>query len=113
MIAVSSDPAERADAAARDWKLDRLTLGYGLGLDTARARGLFISAGIGTTSAGVEEPAHFPEPDLFLVEPDDTLDFASVPSMPFARPGFAEVPKAVDVVLQKAYPARGEVAEAA
>jgi peroxiredoxin len=113
VIAVSSDPADRADAAKRDWRLDRLTLGYGLGLDTARAWGLFISAGIGTTSEGVEEPAHFPEPGLFLVKPDATLYFASVQSMPFARPAFAEVLKAVDFVLKKAYPARGEVAEAA
>ena len=113
VIAVSSDPAERADAAKRDWKLDNLTLGYGLGLDTARAWGLFISAGIGTTSQGVEEPAHFPEPGLFLVKPDGSLYFASVQSMPFARPGFADVLKAVDFVLQKNYPARGEVAEAA
>jgi peroxiredoxin len=64
VIAVSSDPADRADTAERDWKLGRLTLGYGLGLDTARAWGLFISAGIGTTSQGVEEPAQFPEPGL-------------------------------------------------
>lgn len=113
VVAVSGDPADRADAAERDWKLDRLTLGYGLGLDTARAWGLFISAGIGTTSQGVEEPAHFPEPGLFLVKPDGTLYFASVQSMPFARPGFAEVLKALDFVLEKNYPARGEVAEAA
>jgi hypothetical protein len=33
--------------------------------------------------------------------------------MPFARPGFAELLKAIDFVLQKNYPARGEVAEAA
>lgn len=113
VIAVSGDPVDRADTAKRDWGLDRLTLGYGLGLDTARAWGLFISAGIGTTSQGVEEPAQFPEPGLFLVKPDGTLYFASVQSMPFARPSFAEVLKAVDFVLQKNYPARGEVAEAA
>lgn len=113
VIAVSSDPADRADAAKRDWKLDRLTIGYGLGLDSARAWGLFVSAGIGTTSSGVEEPAHFPEPGLFLVKPDATLYFASVQSMPFARPNFAEVLKALDFVLAKDYPARGEVARAA
>jgi peroxiredoxin len=113
VIAVSSDPADRADAAKRDWKLDRLTVGYGLALDTARAWGLFISAGIDKSSKGVDEPAHFPEPGLFLVKPDATLYFASVQSMPFARPSFAEVLKALDFVLAKDYPARGEVAHAA
>jgi peroxiredoxin len=113
VIAVSGDPADRADAAARDWGLERLTIGYGLGLDTARAWGLFVSAGIGRTSSGLEEPAHFPEPGLFLVKPDGTLYFASVQSMPFARPNVGEVLKAIDFVLERDYPARGEVAEAA
>jgi peroxiredoxin len=113
VIAVSADPAERADAAKRDWGLERLTLGYGLGLDTARDWGLFVSAGIGTTSAGLEEPAQFPEPALFLVKPDATLYFASVQSMPFARPSFAEVLKALDFVLERDYPARGELPQAA
>jgi peroxiredoxin len=113
VVAVSGDTAERADAAARDWKLERLTLGYGLDLDDARAWGLFISAGIGTSSNGVDEPAQFPEPGLFLVKPDATLYFASVQSMPFARPNFADVVKALDYVLAKNYPARGEAARAA
>lgn len=113
VIAVSADPAERADAAKRDWQLERLTLGYGLGLDTARAWGLFVSAGIGTTWNGVDEPAQFPEPGLFLVKPDATLYFASVQSMPFARPDFAEMLKALDFVLERDYPARGELAQAA
>lgn len=113
VVAASSDAAERADAAKRDWKLHRLTLGYGLDLDTARAWGLFISSGIGTSSTGVEEPAQFPEPGLFLVKPDGTLYFTSVQSMPFARPNFAEVLKALDFLLAKDYPARGEVVRAA
>ncbi len=113
VLAVSSDPAERADAAKRDWKLDRLTIGYGLGRDAAREWGLFVSAGLGTSANGVEEPAQFPEPGLFLVKPDHTLYFASVQSMPFARPDFAAILRALDFVIAKDYPARGEVARAA
>jgi hypothetical protein len=90
-----------------------LRLGYGVELATARQWGLYVSSGRGTTSAGVEEPAFFSEPGLFLVRADGTLYFASVQTMPFARPHFADVLSALDFVIAKDYPARGEVAELA
>ena len=61
------------------------------------------------SSAGVEEPALFSEPGLFLIRPDRTLYFASVQTMPFARPHFADILAALDFVIAKNYPARGEV----
>lgn len=108
-IAISSDPLERARQAKADWKLPQLAIGYDLSLSDARAWGLYLSTGRGRTSAGVEEPAQFPEPGLFLVRPDMTLYFASVQSMPFARPGFQEILGALDFVLKADYPARGEM----
>ena len=90
-------------------RLGALRLGHGLGLETARAWGLYVSTDRGTTSAGLEEPALFSEPGLFLVRPDGTLYFGAVQTMPFARPHFADVLKALDFVIAKDYPARGEV----
>ena len=110
-IALSSDTEERAAQAKSDWKLDNLTIGYGLSLDSAREWGLYISAGIGKTSIGVEEPALFSEPGLFLVRPDGTIYFGSVQTMPFARPAFAEILGATKFVLERGYPARGEVTD--
>jgi hypothetical protein len=43
------------------------------------------------------------------VRTDGTLYFASVQTMPFARPNFSEVLQALDFVLNNDYPARGEV----
>ena len=106
---MSSDPAERAERAKQEWKLPNLRLGYGLDLVVARRWGLYISTGRGVTSAGVDEPALFSEPGLFLVKPDRTLYFASVQTMPFARPHFADILAALDYVIAKDYPARGEV----
>ena len=60
------------------------------------------------TSAGVEEPALFAEPGLFLVKPDGPLYWGSVSTMPFARPHFNEILQGVDFVISKNYPARGE-----
>ena len=50
-----------------------MRVGYGLPLKDARAWGLYISTSRGKTSAGIEEPALFSEPGLFLVRPDSTL----------------------------------------
>lgn len=110
VLALSSDVEDRAKSARDDWGLDRLNIGYGLDLDVARQWGLYVSTSRGKTSTGVEEPALFSEPGLFMVRPDGTLYFASVQTMPFARPLFAEVLGALDFVLKNDYPARGEVA---
>ncbi|MGB0682105.1 MAG: peroxiredoxin-like family protein [Magnetovibrionaceae bacterium] len=111
VVAVSSDTEERAAQAKKNWKIENLTIGHSLTLDDARDWGLFISAGIGKTSIGIEEPGLFSEPGLFLVRPDGTLYFGTVQTMPFARPNFAEILGALDFVIAKGYPARGEISD--
>jgi peroxiredoxin len=110
-VAISSDGRERGEESKRKWRIDNLEIGYGLSLDKAREWGLYISQGIGKTSAGVAEPALFSEPAIYLVRPDGTLYFGMVQTMPFARPQFDDILKALDVVIAKNYPARGEVVD--
>lgn len=107
-IAISSDPDDRARQAQVDWKLGDLAVGHSLAIEAARSWGLYISSGRGKTSTGFEEPALFSEPGIFLVRPDRTLYWVTVQSMPFARPHFREIVAAVDFVIAKDYPARGE-----
>ena len=109
VVAISSDDAERGERTKKEWELPELRLGYGLGLGAARAWGLYVSTSRGKTSLGIDEPALFSEPGLFLVRSDGTLYFASVQTMPFARPHFADILGALDFVIAKDYPARGEV----
>ncbi len=109
VIAISSDGKDRAEATRKAWDLPSLIIGFGLDLDKARNWGLYISTGRGKTSAGVEEPAFFIEPGLFLIRPDGTLYFGTVQTMPFARPNFREILGAIEFVLARDYPARGEV----
>ncbi|MGE0769571.1 MAG: peroxiredoxin-like family protein [Hyphomicrobiaceae bacterium] len=109
VVAISSDTAERAQEAKSTWGLAQLRLGYGLDLATARRWGLFVSAGREKHSGGIEEPARFSEPALYLIRPDGTLYFGSVQTMPFARPHFADILSAIDYVVKTDYPARGEV----
>jgi len=107
-IAVSTDGEDRAQAMAEKIEAKALCIGYGLPLAMAREWGLYISASRGTTSIGIEEPALFAEPGLFMVTQDRTLYYGSVQTMPFVRPHFSELLKALDFAIANDYPARGE-----
>lgn len=111
-IAISSDTAERAGLMAEKIGAADLRFGYGLPLAKAREWGLYISTSRGKTSIGVEEPALFSEPGVFLIRPDRTIYYLSVQSMPFVRPNFAEMLQALDFIIKQDYPARGEYAGA-
>ncbi|MEZ5669723.1 MAG: peroxiredoxin-like family protein [Alphaproteobacteria bacterium] len=108
VVALSMDGRDRADAAREKWGLDQTRVGYDLPLQTARDWGLAISTSRGKTSIGIEEPALFSEPGLFMVRADGTLYLAATQTMPFARPQIADLLKATDFILEKDYPARGE-----
>ncbi len=107
-VALSTDTEERAQKFAESIKADKLRLGYGVSLTKAREWGLYISAGHGKTSIGIEEPELFAEPGLFFVKPDGTLYFGNVQTMPFARPDFKPMLGALDFCIKNDYPARGE-----
>ncbi|WP_136658145.1 peroxiredoxin-like family protein [Nitratireductor sp. XY-223] len=109
-IAISSDGQERAQAMADKIEAKNLRFGYDLSLSKAREWGLYISTSRGKTSIGIEEPALFSEPGLFLVTPEQTLYYGSVQTMPFVRPHFSELVGALDFAIEKNYPARGEYA---
>ncbi|MCB1911535.1 MAG: peroxiredoxin-like family protein [Rhodocyclaceae bacterium] len=108
VIAVSSDGADRGAAMASKIGASALRFGYGLGLAAAREWGLYISTSRGTTSIGIEEPALFSEPGVFLVRPDGTLYYGAVQTMPFARPNFTDLLGGLDFAIANDYPARGE-----
>ncbi len=107
-IAISSDGHERAQDMADKISASDLRFGYDLGLDVAREWGLYVSTSRGKTSIGIEEPALFSEPGLFMVTPEQTLYYASVQTMPFVRPSFRELLGALDFAIEHNYPARGE-----
>ncbi|MGC3938643.1 peroxiredoxin-like family protein [Roseobacter sp. EG26] len=107
-IAVSSDDEERTRAMADKIEAKSLRFGYDLSLSTAKEWGLYISTSRGKTSIGIEEPALFSEPGLFMITPQQTLYYGSVQTMPFVRPHFSELVGALDFAIKNDYPARGE-----
>lgn len=107
-IAVSSDGEERTRQMAEKINAKGLRFAYDLPLSVAKDWGLYISTSRGKTSIGIEEPALFSEPGLFMVTPEQTLYYGSVQTMPFVRPHFSELVGALDFAIANNYPARGE-----
>lgn len=108
VVTVSSDDEARGKEMSEKVKASGIKFGYGLSLRCARQWGLYISESRGKTSIGIEEPALFSEPGVFLVRPDGTLYYGAVQTMPFARPQFQDLIGAIDFAVAKNYPARGE-----
>lgn len=108
-IAISSDSQERAETARENWGIDMLPVGFGLSAEDAVRWGLHLSSGRGKTSVGLQEPALFSEPAIYLVRADGTLYYGAVQTMPFARPSLAELLQAIDFAISRDYPARGEM----
>lgn len=105
VLAVSMDTEDKARQTADEWKIDGLTVGYGLDEKAAREWGLFLSKAINDG-----EPDLFSEPGLFLVRPDGSLYYAAINSMPFGRPSLSSMVKVLDFVNENDYPPRGEAA---
>ncbi|TRZ56996.1 MAG: AhpC/TSA family protein [Rhodocyclaceae bacterium] len=108
VVAVSSDDEARGKQMADKVSASAVKFAYGLSLKSAREWGLYISASRGKTSIGIDEPALFSEPGVFIVRPDGTLYYGAVQTMPFARPQFQDLLGAIDFAIAKDYPARGE-----
>ncbi|OBQ55892.1 AhpC/TSA family protein [Tamlana sp. s12] len=102
LIAVSCDSEKRAKKAAEEWGLSKLRIAYNLPIKKARSWDLFISEAISD-----KEPEQFSEPGLFIIRPDFTLYASSIQTMPFARPQWNDILKAIDFVTENDYPARG------
>jgi peroxiredoxin len=109
VVAISSDARARAEESRSKWQLNLTTIGYDLPIPKAREWGLYVSASRGKSSSGIEEPAVFSEPGIFVLRPDGTLYWASISTMPFARPHFSEIVQGFDFVHKMDYPARGEL----
>lgn len=104
MIAVSGDTKARAEQAKQDWRLDNLTVGYGVSVETMQEWGLFISKGMSDA-----EPELFSEPGLFLTKPDSSIYYVAVNSMTFVRPRMSELLKALEGKIAQDPRARGDV----
>jgi len=105
VLAVSGDPKEKAeqDVAEFGWTFP---VAYGLAEDQMRALGLYVSAPRGPQ----ETDRPFPEPGLFLVNPDRTVQVVDLSNAPFSRPDLDGILNGVKVIQERSYPIRGTLA---
>jgi peroxiredoxin len=102
LLAVSADPAEKATAQVAETGLT-VPVAYGLGLDEMRALGLYISTPRGPT----ETDRPFPEPAVFVINPEGRAQIIDISNAPFARPDLGELVHGISIIQERNYPIRG------
>jgi len=102
VVAVSADPREKAEseAAEEGW---RFAVGYGMTPEQMRLLGLYISE----PRSPQETDRPFPEPGLFVVNPEGRAQIIDISNAPFARPDLQGVLNGLKFVQEKRYPIRG------
>jgi peroxiredoxin len=81
VIAISGDPQDKAESDVKheNWRFDT---GYGLAPAQMRDLGLYISE----PRSPEETDRPFPEPGLFVINPEGNIHIVDVSNAPFARP---------------------------
>jgi peroxiredoxin len=102
VVAVSADPAEKAQADVNEhgW---RFPVGYGLTTDQMRRLGIYISA----PRSPQETDRPFAEPALFAINPDGKVQIVDISNAPFSRPDLSAILHGLKFVREKQYPIRG------
>lgn len=109
IVAVSMDGSERTQKTVDEKGLRKLPIGHSMSEATARAWDLYLSS----ARAGSAEPEIFSEPGLFVIDPEGKVFFAQTQSAPFTRPDIAKLLGGLKFVVEKNYPARGDLTAAA
>ena len=102
ILAVSADPAEKAEADIAETTLT-VPVAYGLSVAQMKQLGLYISE----PRSPQETDRPFAEPGLFVVNPDGRVQILDISNAPFARPDIAAVLNGIVFVQAKGYPIRG------
>ncbi|MEI4264261.1 peroxiredoxin-like family protein [Roseovarius sp. D0-M9] len=102
VIAISGDPLERAkeEASEEGWQFP---VACELSQDQMRQLGLYISE----PRSPQETDRNFPEPGLFVTNPDGVLQIVDISNAPFSRPDLQGVLNGLKFIQEKDYPIRG------
>lgn len=105
VVAVSGDPQTKAESQTREegW---RFPVAYGLTIDQMKSLGLYVSS----PRSPQEADLPFPEPGLFVVNPQGQLQIIDVSNAPFSRPDLDMVLRGIKFIQEKNYPIRGTYA---
>lgn len=102
VLSADSLDQAKADVEKYGWKFP---VGYGLTPDQMRTLGLYISSPLSP-----EETDHpFPEPGVFVINPQGQAQIIEISNAPFARPDLKALLGGLQFVIAKDYPIRGQV----
>ena len=102
VMAVSADPADRAEAdrAEHGW---RFPVGHDLSEAQMHDLGLYVS----DPRSPQETDRPFAEPGVFLINPEGRLQVVDISNAPFARPDLAGLLRGAKLIQERQYPIRG------
>lgn len=102
VLVVSGDPKEKAEAdvAEHGWAFP---VGYDLSLDQMRKLGLYIS----TPRSEQETDRPFPEPGLFVINPEGKVQIIDISNAPWSRPDLTNILNGIKMIKERNYPIRG------
>lgn len=102
VVAVSGDPREKAEAEVEELGLS-FDVAYDLSPEQMRTLGLYVS----NPRSPEETDRQFPEPGLFLVNPQGQAQVIDVSNAPFSRPDLENLLNGLKTVRERNYPIRG------
>ncbi|NNK17472.1 MAG: AhpC/TSA family protein [Sulfitobacter sp.] len=102
VVAVSGDPHAKAQAMVEEKELG-LTVAFGLSIDQMRALGLYISE----PRSAQETDRPFPEPGVFVINSEGTIQILDISNAPFARPDLESLANGIKFIRANDYPVRG------
>ncbi len=106
IVVISGDPEDKAKADVDEfgWAFD---VGYGLSQDQMRKLGLYISE----PRSEKETDRPFPEPGVFVVNPEGKVQVVDISNAPWARPDLARLANGLKYLQDnEGYPIRGTLA---
>jgi peroxiredoxin len=102
--AVSADSETQTRITAEAAKV-KFPLLYGMDEATMHRLGLYVSE----PRSAQETDHRFPEPALFVVNPQGVLHLVDIANAPFLRPDLDRIVRGLGFIIEKAYPIRGTV----
>ncbi|AOU97959.1 thioredoxin peroxidase [Acidihalobacter yilgarnensis] len=103
VVSADSEEQTRITAEAIESSFPLL---YGMDEPTMQALGLYISE----PRSSAETDHRFPEPGLFIVNPEGVLHLVDIANAPFIRPDIKRLVGGLKFIFKNDYPIRGTVA---
>jgi len=103
LVAFSADSEAQASEMMKKIGVD-VPMGYGVSKAQMQALGLYISE-----PRPNETDHEFPEPGLFVTNPDGNVQIVDISNAPFSRPELAGILRGIGIIQERDYPIRGTV----